>query len=98
MKNGEYAMLTSLTITFRFEKLNLKPYHVETMVLVRSPKLSNITSRLVTIWNTRCCKLGCVGGLIDNGLELDIRKPSSNSSQVHYSHLHADILGKSINP
>lgn len=39
----------------------------------------------------------CVGGVVDGGLEREIRKQSLNSSQVNYIHLCANPSGKGIN-
>lgn len=50
---------------------SLRPYHIETSVLVRSTELSNIEHGQYRegrhLRNTRCCKLECTGGVMDNG-------------------------------
>lgn len=56
---------------------------VKKLVLVRSPKLSNIESgHYLDGWsllNTRCCEPRCADGVIDNDSELGIGEPISNS-------------------
>lgn len=62
-------------------------YHVETLVLVWSQKLSSIKpGQYIDEWplgDTRYCKLGNASGVMDNDLKLKIGEPSSSSSQGH---------------
>lgn len=47
--------------------------------------------------NTTCCKLGCTHSVIDNGAELLVEEPRSNSGLVRYIHLRASTLRKVMN-
>lgn len=49
------------------------PHHIQTLVTERAPKLINVEpGQSLDGWpfrNTMCCKLGCVGGVMNNGLD-----------------------------
>lgn len=72
----------------RYEQ-DLRPYQVETLVLLQSSKLSNIqSSQYLDVWpleNTRRWKHGYAGGGMHNGILVDLRTDFQFSSASLYS-------------
>lgn len=76
------------TVLASFELRGLQQYHAETLVLMRSSKLSNFElGYYLDNWplvNTRSCKLRGKRAIMDNFSEFEIWVPISNSSRIRY--------------
>lgn len=79
-------------------EIGLQRHPFETLVSIRSPKLSNVDECQYIdegqLGNIRCCELECMSGAMDNGSKMLIGHLSCKSISVRYIFLRINILWK----
>lgn len=78
-----------------FLEIRISPTSNQSQLCLTAISHWNLDSDRVGI--SGCCKIGFAGGVIDNGAELLIGEPRSNSSWVHYLYLGSNNHGKRLN-
>lgn len=71
-----------------------RSYCTNTGVKQRQPWPVN---RWMSACEYKCCKFGCLDGIMDNASELESVAPSFNFSRVSYCNVRTNILGKVMN-